>query len=130
SLTGGSLALGAATSGLSLDSNSAATLSGPFFAANGAAIAGSSDFVAINSATLTDTTTSALVNLTGGTFQLGGAADGFSVSNNGTARLAGGLLSATGTAVTSTADFVLATNNGRFILAGHTPPPSRSDGAA
>jgi hypothetical protein len=71
SLTGGSLALGAGTSGLSLNSNSAATLSGPFFAANGAAIAGSSDFVAIKSAaTLTDTTTSALVNLTGGTFQL------------------------------------------------------------
>ena len=70
SLTGGSLALGAGTSGLSLDSGSAATLSGPFFAANGAAIAGSSDFVAIKSATLTDTTTSALVNLTGGTFQL------------------------------------------------------------
>jgi hypothetical protein len=70
SLTGGSLALGAGTSGMSLNSNSAATLSGPFFAANGAAIAGSSDFVAIKSATLTDTTTSALVDLTGGTFQL------------------------------------------------------------
>ncbi len=130
SLTGGSLALGAGTSGLSLDSNSAATLSGSFFAANGTAIAGSSDFVAIKSATLTDTTTSALVNLTGGTFQLSGAADGFSVSNNGTASLAGGLLAATGTAVTSTADFVLATNNGRFIVAGSAPLLSLTGGVS
>jgi len=130
SLTGGSLALGARTSGLSLDSNSAATLSGSFFAANGTAIAGSSDFVAIKSATLTDTTTSALVNLTGGTFQLGGAADGFSASNNGTASLAGGLLAATGTAVTSTADFVLATNNGRFIVAGSAPLLSLTGGVS
>jgi FecR protein len=122
SLTGGSLALGAGTSGLSLNSNSAATLSGPFFAATGTATAGSSDFVAIKSSTLTDATTSALVNLTGGTFQLGGAAAGFSVSNNGTASLTGGLLSATGTAVTSTADFVLATTNGRFIVAGPAAP--------
>ena len=122
SLTGGSLALGAGTSGLSLSSNSAATLSGPFFAATGTTIAGSSDFVTIKSATLTDTTTSALVNLTGGTFQLGGAAAGFSVSNNGTASLKGGLLSATGTAVTSTADFVLASSNGRFIVTGSAAP--------
>jgi len=122
SLTGGSLALGAGTSGLSLNSNSAATLSGPFFAATGTAIAGSSDFVAIKSATLTDAAASALINLTGGTFQLGGAAAGFSVSNNGTASLMGGLLSATGTAVTSTADFILATTNGRFIVAGPAAP--------
>jgi hypothetical protein len=122
SITGGSLALGAGTSGVSLDGNSTASLSGPFLAANGTAITGSSDFVALKSATLTDTSTSALVDLVGGTFQLGGAADGFSVSNHGTANLLGGLLSATGTNITSTADFVLATNNGRFIVTGSAAP--------
>jgi len=84
SLTGGSLALGAGTSGLSLNSNSAATLSGPFFAANGATIAGSSDFVAIKSATLTDTTTSALVSLTGGVSQIASAGSIFHLVGSGT----------------------------------------------
>jgi hypothetical protein len=121
SFTGGSLILGAGTSGFSLDGGSTANLAGPLFTANGTPITGSSDFVAVKTATLTDTTASPLVGLTGGTFQLG-AAGGFSVTNHGTANLSGGLLSTSGTDITSAADFVLGTHNGRFIVTGSAMP--------
>jgi len=122
SFTGGSLTLGAGTSGFSFDSGSTASLAGPLFSASGTPVAGSSDFVSVKAATLTDTTASALVGLTGGTFLLGGAANGFSVSNLGTANLSGGLLSTSGTDITSTADFVLGALNGRFIVTGSAVP--------
>jgi hypothetical protein len=122
SFTGGSLTLGAGTSGVSLDSGSTASLAGPLFTANGTPITGSSDFVTVKSATLTDTTASPLVVLTGGTLQLGGEANGFAITNHGTAYLSGGLLSASGTDITSTADFVLATLSGRYIVAAPASP--------
>ena len=122
SFTGGSLTLGARTNGVSLDSGSTASLAGPLFTAHGTPITGSSDFVTVKSATITDTTASPLVGLTGGTFQLGWAASGFTVTNHGTAYLSGGLLSASGTDITSTADFVLGTLDGRFIVTAPAAP--------
>jgi hypothetical protein len=122
SFTGGSLTLGARTNGVSLDSGSTASLAGPLFTAHGTPITGSSDFVTVKSATITDTTASPLVGLTSGTFRLGGAATGFTVTNHGTAYLSGGLLSASDTDITSTADFVLGTLNGRFIVTAPAAP--------
>src|SRR6266508_3207643 len=98
SFTGGSLTLGAGTSGFSFDSGSTASLAGPLFSASGTPVAGSSDFVSVKAATLTDTTASALVGLSGG------------------------LLSTSGTDITSTADFVLGALNGRFIVTGSAVP--------
>jgi len=122
SFTGGSLTFGARTNGVSLDSGSTASLAGPLFTAHGTPIMGSSDFVTVKSATITDTTASPLVGLTGGTFRLGWAATGFTVTNHGTVSLSGGLLSASGTDISSTADFVLGTLNGRFIVTAPAAP--------
>jgi FecR protein len=121
SLTGGSLSLGVGTNGFSFDSGSTARLAGPLFSGNGTPITGSSDFVQVKAATFTDTTASPLISLTGGTFQLGGAS-GFVVTNLGTANLSGGLLSTSGTDVTSTGDFVLARTQGRFVVTGSLAP--------
>lgn len=121
SFTGGSLSLGGGTNGFGFNSNSTANLAGPLLSGNGTSITGSSDLVTVKAATLTDTTTSPLVSLTGGTLELAGAS-GFSVSNQGTANLSGGLLSTSGTDVTSTGDFVLARTQGRFVVTGSLAP--------
>ena len=121
SLTGGSLSLGGGTNGFSFDSGSTAGLAGPLFSGKGTSITGSSDFVQVKAATFTDTTASPLISLTGGTLQLAGA-QGFAVSNFGSANLSGGLLSTSGTDITSTGDLVLGQTNGRLVVTGSAAP--------
>ncbi|HEX9125487.1 MAG TPA: hypothetical protein VF948_03740 [Methylomirabilota bacterium] len=103
---------------------SSATLAGPLLMASGASkltLTGSALLDVSTSGTLTSTTTSPIVSLTGGTLALAGAS-GFSASSLGTANLAGGLLSTSGTDITSTGNFVLGQTKGRFVTAGTAAP--------
>jgi hypothetical protein len=102
---------------------SSATLAGPLLTAGASALTltGSALLDVSASGSLTSTTTSPLVSLTGGTLALAGA-NGFAASNLGTANLAGGLLSTSGTDITSTGNFVLGQTKGSFVTAGPAGP--------
>jgi uncharacterized Zn-binding protein involved in type VI secretion len=90
--------------------NSALTLSGPAL------------FEAQANSSLMGASLAHFVSLTGGSLSLGAGTNGFSFDSSSTASLSGGLLSTSGTDITSTADFVLARSNGRLIVAASAAP--------
>jgi len=103
---------------------SAATLAGPILSAASSALSltGSALVEVSSSATLTDTATQRLVSLSGGTLQLGPAANAILVNTSGVATLSGGLLDTTGTNITAAGDFVRALGTGRIVVTGSTAP--------
>jgi len=103
---------------------SAATLAGPILSANSTALSltGSALIEVSSSATLTDTATQRLVSLSGGTLQLGAAANAILANTAGVATLSGGLLDTTGTNITANGDFIRALGTGRIVVTGSTAP--------
>jgi hypothetical protein len=103
---------------------SRAILAGPVLstAGTGLSFTGTALVEVSTSGTLTDTATSRLVSLAGGTVTLGPAANAFLLNSAGTASLAGGLLGATGTDITAAGDFVRALGGGRIVVTGSTAP--------
>lgn len=100
------------------------TLAGPLLAAAGSAftLTGSALLDVFTKATFTDTTSQPLWNLNGGSLKLSPTANGFVAQNHGTVSLHGGLLDATNSPITSSADFVLGTGKGQFIVTGPAAP--------
>jgi FecR protein len=100
------------------------TLAGPLLAAAGSAftLTGSALLDVSTNATFTDTTSQPLWSLNGGSLQLSPAANGFMAQNHGTVSLSGGLLDATNSQITSSADFVLGTGRGQFVVTGPAAP--------
>jgi hypothetical protein len=106
------------------DGSSNVTLAGPLLAAAGSAftLTGSALLDVSTKATFTDTTSQPLWSLNGGSLQLSPTANGFVAQNQGTVSLNGGLLDATNSPITSSADFVLGTGKGQFIVTGPAAP--------
>jgi hypothetical protein len=104
--------------------NSNVTLAGPLLAATRSAftLMGSALLDVSTNATFTSTTSQPLWSLNGDSLQLSPTANGFVAQNQGTVSLHGGLLDATNSPITSSADFVLATGKGQFIVAGPAAP--------
>jgi hypothetical protein len=100
------------------------TLAGPLLAAAGSALTltGSGLLDVSTNATFTDTASQPLWSLSGGSLQLSPTANGFVAQNHGTVSLHGGLLDAANSHITSSADFVLGTGEGRFIVTGPAAP--------
>jgi len=100
------------------------TLAGPLLAAAGSALTltGSALLDVSTNATFTDTTRQPLWSLNGGSLKLSATANGFVAQNHGTVSLHGGLLDATNSQITSSADFVLGTGKGRFVVTGPAAP--------
>jgi hypothetical protein len=100
------------------------TLAGPLLAAAGSVftLTGSALLDVSTKATFTDTTSQPLWSLNGGSLQLSPTANGFVAQNQGTVSLNGGLLDATNSPITSSADFVLGTGKGQFIVTGPAAP--------
>jgi hypothetical protein len=103
---------------------SRATLAGPVLSAAGTALSltGTALVEVSSAATLTDTATTRLVSVSGGTLSLGGTTSAFLTNSSATASLAGGLLDATGTDITAAGDFVRGLGGGRIVVAGSTAP--------
>jgi hypothetical protein len=104
--------------------NSNVTLAGPLLAATGSAftLMGSALLDVSTNATFADTTSQPLWSLNGGSLQLSPAANGFVAQNRGTVSLDGGLLDATNSPITSSADFVLGIGKGQFIVTNPKVP--------
>jgi len=100
------------------------TLAGPLLAAAGSAftLTGSALLDVSTNATFTDTASQPLWSLNGGSLKLSPTANGFVAQNHGTVSLHGGLLDAANSQITSSADFVLGTGKGRFIVTGPAAP--------
>jgi hypothetical protein len=100
------------------------TLAGPLLAGAGSAftLAGFALLDVSTNATFTDTTSQPLWSLNGGSLKLSPTANGFVAQNHGTVSLHGGLLDATNSPITSSADFVLGTGKGQFIVTGPAAP--------
>ena len=105
---------------LTLGGSSNVTLADPLLAAAESAftLTGSALLDVSTKAIFTDTTSQPLWSLNGGSLQLSPTANGFVAQNHGTASLHGGLLDATNSPITSSADFVLGTGKGQFIVTG------------
>ena len=104
--------------------NSNVTLAGPLLAAAGSAftLSGSALLHVAGRSTLTDTTSQPLWTLSGGSLTLAPAGNGFVAQSGGTVNLHGGILGATNSSITSSADFVLGTGRGQFIVTGSGAP--------
>jgi len=100
--------------------SSTVTLAGPLLAAAGSAftLTGSALLDVSTNAIFTDTTSQPLWSLDGGSLQLSPTANGFVAQNHGTVSLHGGLLDAANSQITTSADFVLGTGEGQFIVTG------------
>lgn len=103
---------------------SQALLAGPVLSATGTALSftGTALIEVSTGATLSNTATSRLVSLAGGTLTLGSAANAFLLNTTGTATLGGGLLDVSGTDITAAGDFVRALGGGRIVVTGSTTP--------
>jgi hypothetical protein len=100
------------------------TLAGPLLAAAGSVftLTGSALLDVSTNAAFADTTSRPLWSLIDGSLQLSPTANGFVAQDHGTVSLHGGLLDGTNSPITSSADFVLATGKGRFIVTGPAVP--------
>jgi len=111
-IAGGSLASGGAASLLDFTNTTLAV----------GLLPGGALFEATNGAAVSDTSGHPLAHFTGGSLSLAPGTKGFLATTQGAVDIHGGLLEASGTAITSADDFVLGSAGGRITQSGTAAP--------